>query len=45
MIANPDGTLIDTNTGRKLYALYWEEKGTVEDNFEEGFVVKGEDSA
>lgn len=44
VIANPDGTLIDTNTNRKLYALYWEGKGTVKDNFNEGFVVKGEDS-
>ena len=24
VIANPDGTLIDMNTGRKLYSLYWE---------------------
>ena len=22
VLANPDGTLIDTNTGRKLYSLY-----------------------
>ena len=24
VIANTDGTLIDKNTGRKLYSLYWE---------------------
>lgn len=38
--ANPDGTLIDNETGRKLYALYWEGKHTEECNLTEGFVVK-----
>ena len=45
VIAKPNGTLIDKNTKRELYSLYWE--GKYEDHFsmEEGFVVKGEDSA
>lgn len=44
VIANPDGTLIDTNTGRKLYSLYWEGIQSEPINFEEGFVVAGKDS-
>lgn len=44
VIANTDGTLIDINTGRKLYSLYWEEIQSEPINFEEGFVVKGSDT-
>ena len=44
VIANPDGTLIDTNTGRKLYSLYWEGIHSEPSNFEDGFVVKGNDT-
>ncbi len=44
VIANTDGTLIDTNTGRKLYSLYWEGIHSEPYNFEEGFVVKGNDT-
>ena len=44
VIANTDGTLIDTNTGRKLYSLYWEGIHSEPYNFEEGFVVKGTDT-
>lgn len=44
VIAKPDGTLVDTETGRKLYSLYWEGEGTTEVNYKEGFVVKGEDT-
>ena len=43
--AYPDGTLIDTNTGRKLYSLYWEGIHSEPINFNEGFVVKGEEVA
>ena len=45
VIANPDGTLIDAKTGRKLYSLYWEgiQSGPV--SLDEGFVVKGTDIA
>ena len=44
VIANTDGTLIDKNTGRKLYSLYWEGIHSEPSNFEEGFVVKGTDT-
>ena len=43
--AYPDGTLIDINTGRKLYSLYWEGIHSEPINFNEGFVVKGEEVA
>ena len=44
VIANTDGTLIDKNTGRKLYSLYWEGIQSEPINFEEGFVVKGSET-
>ena len=44
VIAKPDGTLIDKDTGRVLYSLYWEGKHTEPINMNEGFVVKGSDS-
>ena len=44
VIANPDGTLIDINTGRKLYSLYWEGIDKIDINLEEGFIVKGTDT-
>lgn len=42
--AYPNGILMDNNTGRKLYSLYWE--GIVSDlNItNEGFIVKGKDT-
>lgn len=43
VIANPDGTLIDTQTNRQLYALYWEGKDTEPKEITDGFVVKGSD--
>lgn len=43
VIAEPNGNLIDINTGRSLYALYWEGINTVEPKMNEGFVVKGSD--
>lgn len=46
VVAEPNGDLTDLETGRKLYALYYESEALtcfkVED---EGFVIKGEDSA
>lgn len=45
VLAEPDGTLKDLSTGRELYSLYYE---SIHDGFkrtDEGFVVKGEDSA
>jgi len=44
VIAKPNGDLIDLNTRRNLYALYWEGINTTKSNEEEGFVVKGEDT-
>lgn len=46
VIANPDGSLIDKNTGRNLYALYWEGKNIQKKiDISEGFCIKGEDTA
>ena len=45
VLANPDGKLIDLNTKRKLYSLYYESRSDVDFKVEkEGFVVKGEDT-
>lgn len=46
VIAKPDGTLIDEETGRTYYALYWEgiNSKKYSNKLEEGFVVKGEDT-
>jgi len=44
VIASKDGTLKD-ESGRHYYALYWEGKDFTNSNFEDGFVVKGEDTA
>lgn len=43
VIAEPDGTLTDVETQRKLYALYWEGKDALKPEMSEGFIVKGED--
>ncbi len=46
VIAKPNGDLLDTKSGRKLYALYWEGKNTVSnDTFMDGYCVKGENTA
>ena len=45
VIAEPDGTLIDSNNGRELYSLYWEGDDGLSDITEEGFVVAGSDTA
>ena len=42
--AKPDGTLIDKETGRVLYSLYWEGKHTEPIKLDEGFIVKGSES-
>jgi len=45
VLARPDGSLTDLDTGRDLYALYYESISPIEYQFEkEGFVVRGEDS-
>ena len=44
--ADVDGTLVDKNTGKNLYALYWEGKEVPKNiNLKEGFCVKGKDTA
>lgn len=45
VVAKPDGSLVDLKTGRKLYSLYWEGIDDTKLSFEEGFVVKGLDTA
>ena len=44
VIAHPNGDLEDKNTGRKLYALYWEGKKGNKADLSEGFIVKSEDT-
>lgn len=45
VLAMPNGKLIDLNTKRKLYSLYYENRSDIDFEFgEEGFVVKGEDT-
>ena len=44
--AKENGNLVDLETGRNLYSLYYESENVVEFKVEkEGFVVKGEDTA
>lgn len=46
VLAKPNGDLTDLDTGRNLYSLYYESEGVEKFNIsQEGFVVKGEDSA
>lgn len=45
VIAKPNGDLQDVKTGRSFYSLYWEGKRNAEPTFQEGFVVKGEETA
>ncbi len=44
VIAKPDGTLTDTDTGKNLYSLYWEGINDYEFSTEDGFIVKGSDT-
>ena len=46
VLAKTNGDLMDLNTGRNLYSLYYESESVEKFNVvQEGFVVKGEDSA
>lgn len=45
VIAKPDGTLKDSKTERELYSLYWEGIGSAKAKTNDGFVVKGENTA
>ena len=42
VLAKPNGDLVDLETKRNLYALYWEGINTVKPNLKEGFIVEGE---
>ena len=44
VIANIDGSLIDKDTGRELYSLYWEGINSEQFRLDEGFVVKGSET-
>ena len=43
--ARPDGTLIDPDTGREYYCLFWEGVSDVKYDLSSGFVVPGEETA
>lgn len=44
VVSKPDGTMIDIETQRELYSLYWEGKEMPSQETNEGFVIKGEDT-
>ena len=44
VVAKPDGTLIDPESGREYYCLFWEGISNVPYDMTEGFVVAGEDT-
>lgn len=44
VIAQPDGTLTDPETGREYYCLFWEGISNVEYDLSSGFVVPGEET-
>ena len=44
VLAKPDGTLTDPETGREYYCLFWEGVTNVPYDLTEGFVVAGEDT-
>lgn len=41
--AKPNGDLVEIETGRNLYSLYWEGKNNVKHDLTEGFIVEGKD--
>jgi len=45
VVAQPDGTLLDAQTGRNYYGLYWEGINPTSFKDDIGFVVKGADTA
>ena len=44
VVAKPDGTLTDPETGREYYCLFWEGISAVPYDLTEGFVVAGADT-
>jgi hypothetical protein len=45
VVAHPDGTLFDIETGEEYYALYWEGYTERESLYDTGFVVEGFETA
>lgn len=45
VVAQPDGTLTDRDTGRDYYCLFWEGTSRAEYDLSSGFVVPGADTA
>lgn len=45
VVAQPDGTLTDPDTGREYYCLFWEGESNVDYDLSSGFVVPGEGTA
>ena len=45
VVARPDGTLTDPDTGREYYCLFWEGTSRAEYDLSSGFVVPGADTA
>ena len=45
VLAHPDGTLIDPETGREYYCLFWEGDGENSYDLTTGFVVPGSETA
>ena len=44
VVASPDGTLTDSETGREYYCLFWEGVSAAAYDLKEGFVVAGADT-
>ncbi len=42
--ARPDGTLVDPQTGREYYCLFWEGISNADYDFSKGFVVPGQET-
>ena len=45
VVASPDGTLTDPDTGRQFYCLFWEGTSRAEYDLSRGFVVPGAETA
>ena len=45
MLAKPSGDLVELETRKELYSLYWEGKNDVKHDLTEGFIVEGKNAA
>lgn len=45
VVAYPDGTIKDIETGRKYYCLFWEGRDKLKIDIDSGFIVPGEQTA